>query len=71
MHSVETIKDKLKKLVDDEPKNRTLSDQQLAAKLATLGIRISRRTIRNYRDEMGIASSSKRKEQYRQNHNKG
>lgn len=71
VHSVDTIKDKLKKLVDDEPKNRPLSDQQLAAKLATLGIKISRRTIRNYRDEMGIDSSSKRKEQYRQNHNKG
>lgn len=71
VHSVETIKDKLKKLVDDEPKNHPLSDQQLAAKLAGLGIKISRRTIRNYRDELGIDSSSKRKEQYRQNYNKG
>ncbi|HLP46230.1 MAG TPA: RNA polymerase factor sigma-54, partial [Candidatus Kapabacteria bacterium] len=70
-HSVETIKDKLKKLVDEEPKTQPLSDQQLAAKLATLGIRISRRTIRNYRDEMNISSSSKRKEQYKLNEKKG
>ncbi|MDQ1353175.1 MAG: polymerase factor sigma-54 [Acidobacteriota bacterium] len=71
VHSVETIKDKLKKLVDDEPKNRPLSDQQLTGKMISLGIKISRRAIRNYRDEMGIDSSSKRKEQYRQNQNKG
>ncbi|HLP58726.1 MAG TPA: RNA polymerase factor sigma-54 [Candidatus Deferrimicrobium sp.] len=70
-HSVETIKDKLKKLVDEEPKTQPLSDQQLAAKLAALGIRISRRTIRNYRDEMNISSSSKRKEQYKLNEKKG
>lgn len=69
MHSVETIKDKIKKIVDEEPKNRPLSDQNIGAKLATLGIKISRRTIRNYRDEMNIPSSSKRKEKYKLNEN--
>jgi RNA polymerase sigma-54 factor len=67
VHSVETIKDKIKKIIDEEPKNRPLSDQHIAAKLATLGINISRRTIRNYRDEMNIHSSSKRKEKYKLN----
>lgn len=67
VHSVETIKDKLKKIIDDESKARPLSDQQIAAKLATLGIKISRRTIRNYRDEMNLPSSSKRKEKYKLN----
>jgi len=67
VHSVETIKDKIKKIIDDEPKNRPLSDQHISAKLATLGIKISRRTIRNYRDEMNLPSSSKRKEKYKQN----
>lgn len=64
-HSVETIKDKIKKIIDEEPKNNPLSDQQIAAKLSSYGIKISRRTIRNYRDEMVIHSSSKRKELYR------
>lgn len=66
VHSVETIKDKIKKIIDDEPKNDPLSDQEIAARLSGLGIKISRRTIRNYRDEMNIHSSSKRKEEYRQ-----
>jgi len=64
-HSVETIKDKIKKIIEEEPKNDPLSDQHIAAKLAGYGIKISRRTIRNYRDEMLIPSSSKRKEEYR------
>lgn len=67
VHSVETIKDKIKKIIDEEPKSHPLSDQHIAAKLATLGITISRRTIRNYRDEMNLHSSSKRKEEYKLN----
>lgn len=70
-HSVETIKDKLKNLVEMESQTQPFSDQQLSAKLANLGIKISRRTIRNYRDEMNISSSSKRKEQYKLNDKKG
>jgi RNA polymerase sigma-54 factor len=65
MHSVETIKDKIKKIIEEEPKDHPLSDQNIAAKLSTLGIKISRRTIRNYRDEMNILSSSSRKETYK------
>jgi RNA polymerase sigma-54 factor len=64
-HSVETIRDKIKKIIDDEVKSNPLSDQEIAVKLSNLGIKISRRTIRNYRDEMSIPSSSKRKEQYK------
>lgn len=66
-HSVETIRDKIKKIIEEEPKNSPLSDQQIAAKLSSLGIKISRRTIRNYRDEMNIPNSSKRKEEYKLN----
>lgn len=65
MHSVETIKDKINKIIEEEPKNHPLSDQNISAKLSTLGIKISRRTIRNYRDEMNIPNSSKRKEEYK------
>ncbi|MCP5108371.1 MAG: RNA polymerase factor sigma-54, partial [bacterium] len=70
MHSVETVKDKIKKIIEEEPKERPLSDQHIAGKLLSLGIKISRRTIRNYRDEMNLPSSSKRKEQYKQNDSK-
>lgn len=64
-HSVETIRDKIKKVVDEEPKDNPLADQEIAAKLAELGIKISRRTIRNYRDELNIPNSSKRKIKYK------
>jgi len=64
LHSVDTVKDKLKRIIEEEPRNKPLSDQVLAEKLKELGIQISRRTVRNYRDEMGILNSSERKEEY-------
>jgi len=65
IHSVDTVKDKLRKIIEDESKKKTLSDQALAEKLKELGIRISRRTVRNYRDELNILNSSERKEEYK------
>jgi len=65
MHSVDTVKDKLKKIIDEEPRKKPISDQILAEKLKELGINISRRTVRNYRDEMNILNSSERKEEYK------
>jgi RNA polymerase sigma-54 factor len=64
-HSVETIKDKLKKIIRQENQNHPLSDQEISQKMKDLGIRISRRTIRNYRDEMNISNSSKRREEHK------
>jgi len=64
-HSVETIKDKIKRIIEEEPSAKPLSDQEIALKMKNLGIRISRRTIRNYRDEMAIPNSSKRREEYK------
>jgi RNA polymerase sigma-54 factor len=66
-HSVETIRDKIKKIIEDELKASPLSDQDIVSKLSNLGIKISRRTIRNYRDEMNIPNSSKRREEYKLN----
>ncbi|MEN8223506.1 MAG: RNA polymerase factor sigma-54 [Acidobacteriota bacterium] len=65
LHSVDTVKDKLKRIIGEEPRNKPLSDQVLAEKLKALGIQISRRTVRNYRDEMNILNSSERKEEYK------
>ncbi len=63
-HSVETIKDKIKALIEEEPHKKPLSDQELSVRLGKLGIKISRRTIRNYRDEMKIPSSTVRRQEY-------
>lgn len=66
-HSVETVLDKIRRIIEEEDNNKPFSDQEIVAKLGDLGIRISRRTIRNYRDEMNIPNSSKRKEKYKLN----
>ena len=62
-HSVETIKEKIRELIAGEQPEHPLSDDDLSVRLANLGIRIARRTIRNYREEMNIASSFIRKKQ--------
>ena len=60
--SAEQVKTALKKLIEEEDKKKPLSDQKLCDILAGQGIEISRRTVAKYRDEMGIASTSGRKE---------
>ena len=62
-HSVDTIKEKIRELIAGEPPGHPLSDDEIAVKLAGLGIRIARRTIRNYRKEMKISSSFIRKKE--------
>ncbi len=62
-HSVNTIKDKIQDLIANEPPEKPLADDEIAAKLAELGIRIARRTARNYREELKIPSSFVRKKE--------
>lgn len=58
-----TVKDKLKELVDTEEKKKPLSDERLAQLLSDSGINISRRTVAKYRVEMGIGSAFQRREE--------
>jgi len=60
-HSVETIKDKIREIIAAEPAANPIADDEIARQLADLGIRIARRTVRNYREEMKIPSSFVRK----------
>ena len=62
-HAVGTIKDKIRELVVAEDPQHPLADEEIAARLAGLGIRISRRTVRNYREELKFASSFVRKKE--------
>ncbi len=52
----------IKNLICDEDKSVPLSDNQIIEKLRENGIVISRRTVVNYRDKLGIPSSYARKE---------
>ncbi|MGI6550443.1 MAG: RNA polymerase factor sigma-54 [Syntrophomonadales bacterium] len=60
-YSSRSIKRVLKELILEEDAHNPYSDQQIADKLCSKGIQISRRTVAKYRMEMGIESTAKRK----------
>jgi len=51
------VKEKIRKLIDAEDKRRPLSDRKIQQLLETAGIKIARRTVMKYREEMHILSS--------------
>jgi len=58
-----SIKERIRQFVEAEDKQRPLSDDQLAAKLAeTDGIHIARRTVTKYRKALSLPSSTQRRE---------
>jgi RNA polymerase sigma-54 factor len=58
----ESVKQAIKKLIDEEDKKNPLSDQAIVKCLEDdSGIKIARRTVAKYREMLGILSSSKRK----------
>lgn len=60
--SREEVKEIIKEIIDREDKKHPLSDEMISQILQADGIRIKRRTVQKLREEMGIPSSSKRKE---------
>ena len=60
--SADSIRDRLKTIIEQEDKQKPLSDRELTEKLVAEGIQISRRTVAKYRETMGIAGASGRKE---------
>lgn len=59
--STQKIKKKLKEIIKNENVNKPYSDQQISDIFKSENIDVSRRTIAKYREEMGIPSSSKRR----------
>jgi RNA polymerase sigma-54 factor len=58
----QAVKSKIKELVDAEDPKRPHSDQKIVELLKKGGIDIARRTVAKYREQLGILSSSKRKQ---------
>ncbi|MDQ3335013.1 MAG: RNA polymerase factor sigma-54 [Myxococcota bacterium] len=58
----QAVKSKIKELVDQEDPKRPHSDQKIVELLKKGGIDIARRTVAKYREQLGILSSSKRKQ---------
>ncbi len=55
------VKDKIRRIIEDENRQRPLSDQKIAKLLNKDGIQITRRTVAKYRDQMNISGSRDRK----------
>ncbi|MGH8114683.1 MAG: RNA polymerase factor sigma-54 [Rhodanobacteraceae bacterium] len=58
--SATAIQAMIRKLVDEEDPRKPLSDQTLTAELNQRGIRVARRTVAKYREQMRIPSSGER-----------
>ena len=55
------LKRKVKKLIEEEDERKPLTDDQLAAELQRQGIRVTRRTVAKYREDMQIPSTHQRR----------
>lgn len=59
--STRILKLRIKKLVEEEDSKSPLTDDQIAKILGKEGVKLSRRTVAKYRDQMNIAGSRERK----------
>jgi RNA polymerase sigma-54 factor len=57
-----TVKDKIRKIIQEEDPGKPLSDSAIVKILKAEGLKIARRTVAKYREEMKIPSSSSRKQ---------
>jgi len=59
--SARSIKSQIQKMVNDEPPKNPLTDQQIVEMFERKGVRIARRTVAKYRDQLGILPARMRK----------
>ena len=59
--STRILKLRIKKMVEEEDSKKPLTDDQIAKILAKEGVKLSRRTVAKYRDQMQIPGSRERK----------
>lgn len=59
--STRILKLRIKKMVEDEDSHKPLTDDQIAKVLSREGVKLSRRTVAKYRDQMQIPGSRERK----------
>ncbi len=60
-HSAEAIRQEIRRMIENEPEDAVLSDDQIVAALRARGVVIARRTVAKYRESLGIASSVQRR----------
>ena len=59
--STEAVKEAVAKVIAHEDVRKPLSDQAITAKLAEQGLKVARRTVAKYREELGLPPAHKRK----------
>ncbi len=59
--STRILKLRIKKLIEEEDSKKPLTDEDIAKILSKEGVKLSRRTVAKYRDQMQIAGSRERK----------
>ncbi|HEX6093839.1 MAG TPA: RNA polymerase factor sigma-54, partial [Dongiaceae bacterium] len=62
-HAAESVRRRIKQLIDAESPDSVLSDDDLMQKLRQSGIEIARRTVAKYRESLKIPTSSQRRRQ--------
>lgn len=55
------LKQKVKKMIDDEDSKKPLTDDQITARLQQEGFQVTRRTVAKYREDMKIPSTHQRR----------
>ncbi len=59
--SARGIKNNISKMIENEDTSKPLTDQEIVARLKAEGIKIARRTVAKYRDQLGILPARMRK----------
>lgn len=59
--SARAVKDKIQKLMDQEDPRKPLTDQKIVELLRSDGVKIARRTVAKYRDQLGILPARMRR----------
>ena len=62
--SAESVKERIREIIEAEDPKRPLSDQHIAKILASENVEIARRTVAKYREMMGVLPSSKRRQAF-------
>ncbi len=59
--STRILKNRIKKMIEDEDTKKPMTDDEIAKVLSKEGVKLSRRTVAKYRDQMQIPGSRERK----------
>ena len=59
--STEAVKEAVAKVIGREDVRKPLSDQAIVEKLNEQGLKVARRTVAKYREQLGLPSAHKRK----------